>query len=84
MKMFLTRMGRDAKFAITGDVSQVDLPRQQMSGLLYAQRNLKDIEGIGMVQLTGEDVVRHRLVRAVIHAFEVADAAQKDSPRTKS
>ena len=84
MKMFFTRMGRDAKFAITGDVSQVDLPRQQMSGLLYAQRNLKDIEGIGMVQLTGEDVVRHRLVRAVIHAFEVADAAQKDSPRTKS
>ncbi|MDO7740516.1 MAG: PhoH family protein, partial [Flavobacteriales bacterium] len=83
MKMFLTRMGRDAKFAITGDVSQVDLPRQQMSGLLYAQRNLKDIEGIGMVQLTGEDVVRHRLVRAVIHAFEVADAAQHDSPRTK-
>lgn len=83
MKMFLTRMGRDAKFAITGDVSQVDLPRKQMSGLLYAQRNLKDIEGIGMVQLTGEDVVRHRLVRAVIHAFEVADAAQHDSPRTK-
>jgi len=83
MKMFLTRMGRDAKFAITGDVSQVDLPRQQMSGLLYAQRNLKDIEGIGMVQLTGEDVVRQRLVRAVIHAFEVADAAQHDSPRTK-
>ena len=84
MKMFLTRMGRDAKFAITGDISQVDLPRQQLSGLLYAQKNLKDIEGIGMVQLTGEDVVRHRLVRAVIHAFEVADAAQHDSPRTKS
>lgn len=84
MKMFLTRMGRDAKFAITGDISQVDLPRQQMSGLLYAQKNLKNIEGIGMVQLTGEDVVRHRLVKAVIHAFEVADAAQHDSPRTKS
>ncbi len=84
MKMFLTRMGRDAKFAITGDISQVDLPRQQLSGLLYAQKNLKDIEGIGMVQLTGEDVVRHRLVRAVIHAFEVADAAQHNSPRTKS
>jgi phosphate starvation-inducible PhoH-like protein len=84
LKMFLTRMGRDAKFAITGDISQVDLPRQQLSGLLYAQKNLKDIEGIGMVQLTGEDVVRHRLVRAVIHAFEVADAAQHNSPRTKS
>ena len=84
MKMFLTRMGRDAKFVITGDVSQVDLPRQQMSGLLYAQRHLTEIEGIGIVQLTGADVVRHRIVRAMIHAFEVADASQQKNTPSKS
>jgi phosphate starvation-inducible PhoH-like protein len=83
MKMFLTRMGRDAKFVITGDVSQVDLPRRQMSGLLYAQRYLKEIKGIGMVQLTGADVIRHRLVRDVIRAFEVADAAEKNPVKPK-
>lgn len=83
MKMFLTRMGRDAKFVITGDVSQVDLPRRQMSGLLYAQRYLKEIKGIGMVQLTGADVIRHRLVRDVIRAFEVADEAEKNPVKPK-
>jgi len=73
IKMFLTRMGRDAKFVITGDATQVDLPRHQGSGLVYAQRHLEKIEGIGFVQLTTSDVIRHRLVKAVISAFEKAD-----------
>jgi phosphate starvation-inducible PhoH-like protein len=73
IKMFLTRMGRDAKFVITGDATQVDLPRHQGSGLAYAQRHLQNIEGIGFVQLTASDVIRHRLVKAVIAAFEKAD-----------
>ena len=74
MKMFLTRMGRDAKFVVTGDASQVDLPRKQQSGLAYAQRALTATEGLQFIALTGDDVVRHRLVQAVIQAFERTDA----------
>lgn len=77
IKMFLTRMGRDAKFVITGDPSQVDLPKHQMSGLLYAQRHLSDVDGIGFVELTSADVMRHRLVKSVIRAFEEADEKAK-------
>ena len=72
IQMFLTRMGRDAKFIITGDITQIDLPAKQGSGLLYAQRHLKEIEGIGFVCLDASDVIRHRLVRAIINAFEKA------------
>jgi phosphate starvation-inducible PhoH-like protein len=78
IKMFLTRMGRDAKFVITGDATQVDLPRHQGSGLVYAQRHLQQIEGIGFVQLTASDVIRHRLVKAVIAAFEKADEQREN------
>jgi phosphate starvation-inducible PhoH-like protein len=74
MKMFLTRMGREAKFVITGDVSQVDLPRRQLSGLVYAQRSLSSVSGLEFVQLTGDDVIRHRLVKAMIDAFDATDA----------
>jgi phosphate starvation-inducible PhoH-like protein len=73
MKMFLTRMGKEAKFVITGDASQVDLPRKQQSGLSYAVRALKSTEGLQFIALTGDDVVRHRLVQAVIKAFEETD-----------
>jgi phosphate starvation-inducible protein PhoH and related proteins len=69
IKMFLTRMGRDAKYIITGDETQVDLPHRQKSGLIHALEVLKDVEGISTVRLTGVDVMRHRLVRAVITAF---------------
>ncbi|MBT6175204.1 MAG: PhoH family protein, partial [Flavobacteriales bacterium] len=69
IKMFLTRMGRDAKYIITGDETQVDLPHKQKSGLVHALEILKDVEGISTVRLTGVDVMRHRLVRAVITAF---------------
>jgi phosphate starvation-inducible PhoH-like protein len=69
MKMFLTRMGMHAKFIITGDPSQVDLPLKQKSGLKEAMRILKDVGEIGFVHLTEEDVVRHPVVRKIINAY---------------
>ncbi len=73
MKMFLTRMGMNAKFIITGDPSQIDLPRNQHSGLKEAMRILKDIKEIGFVHLTEEDVVRHPVVRKIISAYGEED-----------
>ncbi len=70
MKMFLTRMGRDAKFIITGDATQVDLPNHQLSGLLRSVDLLRGVEGIAIIELTGADVVRHKLVKRIIDAFE--------------
>lgn len=69
MKMFLTRMGMNAKFIITGDPSQIDLPPKQQSGLKGAMRILKDVKEIGFVHLTEEDVVRHPVVRKIINAY---------------
>lgn len=69
MKMFLTRMGIQSKTIITGDKSQVDLPKNQTSGLADAERILAGIEGIAFVELDGSDVVRHRLVREIIEAY---------------
>ncbi|GAB0157458.1 PhoH family protein [Chryseobacterium sp. Alg-005] len=69
MKMFLTRMGMNAKFIITGDPSQVDLPAKQQSGLKEAMRILKDVKEIGFVHLTEEDVVRHPVVKKIILAY---------------
>ena len=68
--MFLTRMGRDAKFIITGDESQVDLPNKQKSGLAHALKSLENVDGISTIRLKGVDVMRHRLVRSIISAFE--------------
>jgi phosphate starvation-inducible protein PhoH and related proteins len=70
MKMFLTRMGANAKFIITGDATQVDLPSKQPSGLLQALRLLKKIEGISVIELDNTDVIRHKLVRAIIEKYE--------------
>lgn len=70
MKMFLTRLGADSKTVITGDITQIDLPRDKVSGLVEAQWILKDISGIKFVYLTENDVVRHRLVRQIIKAYE--------------
>lgn len=69
LKMFLTRMGPTAKFIVTGDVTQVDLPKKQQSGLYTALRILTDIKGIEIIYLTGEDVVRHKLVRRILEAY---------------
>lgn len=70
MKMFLTRMGKNAKFMITGDPGQIDLPRRVISGLKEALLVLKDIKGIGMVYLDDKDVIRHKLVKQVIDAYK--------------
>ena len=70
IKMFLTRIGSSAKAIITGDLTQVDLPRNQRSGLAKASRILKNIDGIGYIELDEEDVVRHRLVKAILKAYD--------------
>lgn len=70
MKMFLTRMGKSAKFVITGDVTQIDLPKKEHSGLEKTLYTLKDIKGISIVHLSGSDVIRHHLVKKIIKAFE--------------
>ncbi len=70
IKMFLTRMGPNSKVIITGDQTQVDLPTRQKSGLSEALKVLKDIKGIGVVKLSGKDVMRHKLVKSIIEAYE--------------
>jgi len=70
MKMFLTRMGKNAKFMITGDPGQVDLPRRTISGLKEAILILKDVEGVGIIYLDDKDIVRHRLVKKIIDAYK--------------
>lgn len=75
-KMFLTRMGPSAKFIVTGDVTQIDLPRNQPSGLIQALRILKDVNGIDFIYLDAQDVVRHKLVKEIIQAY---DKMKKDS-----
>ncbi|MBR4572203.1 MAG: PhoH family protein [Prevotella sp.] len=70
IRMFLTRMGWNTKMIITGDLTQVDLPNSQKSGLHYATEVLKDIDGIGIVRLTDKDIVRHKLVTKIVNAFD--------------
>jgi phosphate starvation-inducible PhoH-like protein len=73
LKMFLTRIGPSAQAIITGDMTQIDLPRNQRSGLGYALDALENVKGIGVTRLNSSDVVRHRLVKAIINAFEELD-----------
>ncbi len=77
LKMFLTRIGANAKAIITGDPTQIDLPRNQRSGLEKASRILKNIEGIAHIQLDEEDVVRHKLVKAIIKAYDKEHEAEE-------
>jgi len=70
MKMFLTRLGYDSKAVVTGDITQTDLPTDRPSGLSDALRVLRDVEGIGVMEFTEADVVRHRLVQAIIRAYD--------------
>ncbi len=70
MKMFLTRMGKNAKFLLTGDPGQVDLPRRTISGLKEALLVLKNVEGVGIIYLDGKDVIRHKLVKKIIEAYK--------------
>lgn len=79
MKMFLTRMGASAKFVVTGDVSQIDLPRNQRSGLREAMRILKKIEGIDFIFLGENDVIRHQIVKEIIRAYDHEEQSQDES-----
>ena len=69
-KMFLTRMGPDARFIVTGDDSQVDLPRREDSGLVQAMKILKDIKGISIIRFDERDIIRHRLVKSIVYAYD--------------
>lgn len=73
MKMFLTRLGYGSKAIVTGDVSQVDLPKHQLSGLKHVQQVLKDVEGLGFCEFTASDVVRHPLVQKIVSAYEAVE-----------
>ena len=77
MKMFLTRMGPNAKLMVNGDWSQIDLPRNQRSGLMEALNILRGVKGIGFVEMTAEDVVRHRLVRDIVNAYTKLDEERR-------
>ena len=79
MKMFLTRLGFGSKAVITGDLTQIDLPRDQKSGLRQATELLKDIEGIGICRLTNADVVRHPLVQKIVEAYEKNGRTEHES-----
>ncbi len=77
IKMFLTRMGRSARFIVTGDVTQIDLPHRGDSGLVRAMEILRGVKGIGMVEFDRRDIVRHPLVKQIVEAFDRGDAAER-------
>ena len=76
IKMFLTRLGMNAKMIITGDVTQIDLPRSTQSGLVQALRVLDKVPGIGRVEFGKKDIVRHSLVQRIVEAYEQHEAAE--------
>ncbi len=80
LKMFLTRMGKNAKFFITGDVTQIDLPRNQNSGLIQASKILNNIKGIDFVYLDNRDVVRHHLVTRIIESYDQWEQEKEQNP----
>ena len=77
IKMFLTRLGLNAKMIVTGDITQIDLPPAATSGLIQAMRILSKVEGIGKVEFTKQDIVRHKLVQRIVEAYEKNDEQQK-------
>lgn len=83
IKMFLTRLGMNAKMIITGDMTQIDLPPTQTSGLIQAIRILKGIQGIGKVEFNKKDIVRHKLVQRIVEAYEKYDEKQKNERAEK-
>ena len=83
LKMFLTRLGPSAKAIITGDMTQVDLPRNQRSGLGQSFEKLGEVDGIGVVRLSAADVVRHRLVKEIINVYAKIEEAEKDAEEAR-
>jgi phosphate starvation-inducible protein PhoH and related proteins len=84
LKMFLTRMGMNTKFIVTGDETQIDLPRRSDSGLLQAMRILKGIDDIALVHFDEKDIVRHKLVRDIVNAYEKHQAEQEARRKAKT
>jgi phosphate starvation-inducible protein PhoH and related proteins len=82
MKMFLTRLGFNSKMVVTGDITQIDLAKDQRSGLVVIGDILKDVEGIGFIRFGGEDVVRHKLVQRIVAAYN--EYAEKQTPELRS
>ena len=78
IKMFLTRLGINGKMIITGDITQIDLPHTQQSGLVHALRVLRHIRGIGTVEFNKKDIVRHRLVQQIVEAYEGEERETKN------
>jgi len=78
LKMFLTRMGISSKFIVTGDITQIDLPKRQISGLKQAPYLLSNIEGVDFVYLNGNDIVRHSLVTKIINAYQKLDDQEEE------
>ena len=76
IKMFLTRMGMNAKMIVTGDITQIDLPPSHTSGLIHALKILKQVEGVGRIEFTKKDIVRHKLVQRIVEAYEQYDAKE--------
>ena len=79
IKMFMTRLGMGSKMIITGDITQIDLPRSTQSGLIHALRVLENVKGVGKVEFTKKDIVRHHLVQRIVEAYERWDADHKDT-----
>jgi len=77
IKMFLTRMGMNTKMIVTGDMTQIDLPQSQTSGLVQALRILKGVKGISFIELNKKDIVRHKLVTQIVEAYEKFDKEAK-------
>lgn len=83
IKMFLTRMGTNTKMIVTGDMTQIDLPASQRSGLIEAMRILRDIPGIAFIEMDKKDIVRHKLVTRIVEAYEAEAKRQKEERTTK-
>ncbi|MDR2936987.1 MAG: PhoH family protein [Rikenellaceae bacterium] len=81
LKMFLTRMGKNARFIVTGDMTQIDLPRKSDSGLAPTINQLRKVEGIGIVEFDRRDIIRHPLVKYIVEAFETLPTAENGAPR---
>lgn len=80
IKMFLTRLGMGSKMIVTGDVTQIDLPRTTASGLIQALKILRNVKGIGRVEFEKKDIVRHHLVQRIVEAYERHDEEERATP----
>lgn len=82
LKMFLTRMGENSKFAVTGDITQIDIPDPNKSGLIHAREILSDIEGIAIIEFTRQDIIRHKLVDKIVNAYDKKSGPPSNNPNT--